>query len=276
MRSMYRFIVIATLIGVLPACQDGVPGNVTQGDSGSDSGAADAAEESSSDAASGCYLGTDCDPASQVCDPATRECVPYQCNALLPCPSPMVCANQNATAGGGACYPPCEPFAPEGGGCPTGQECKAGRIDGTIGLCADPGSNALGQPCVDSAVSTDCMSGLWCFKTFATSFVCAEPCDYWNDQKLCTGNLRCHPDLACAPLSSALSVGFGEPCAGAPNELWGCAPDATHIRGLCVQEATGLVCRAMCRTALGASDCNAGETCNPTDYNPILGFCQPS
>jgi hypothetical protein len=273
---MYRFILISVLVGLLPACKDAVPGDAPVDDAGTEGGA-DAAEEASNDGAStGCYVGADCDPTSEVCDPITHECVPYQCNALLPCPSPMVCADQNANAAGGACYPPCDPFAPVGG-CPTGQECRSGRIDGTIGLCVAPGSNALGQPCVDSVVSTDCTPGLWCFKTFSSTSICAEPCDYWGDEKLCTnGALRCHPDLACAPLASSLSVDIGEPCAGAPNPLWGCAPDATHMRGLCVQEASGLICRAMCRTALGTGDCQAGESCNPTDYNPILGFCQPA
>lgn len=273
---MYRFILIAGLIGALPACKDGVPGQAAVYDAGIEGGADAALEANDDGSPSGCYVGPDCDPASEVCDPTTHECVPYQCNALLPCPSPMVCADQNINAGGGACYPPCDPFAPTGGGCPAGQECRSGRIDGTIGLCVAPGSNALGQPCVDSVVSTDCTPGLWCFKTFSSTSICAEPCDYWGDEKLCSNSaLRCHPDLVCAPLSSSLSVDIGEPCAGAPNALWGCAPDATHMRGLCVQEANGLVCRAMCRTGLGNGDCEAGESCNPTDYNPILGFCQP-
>ncbi len=275
-------VLFVASFGSLSGCQDALPGEPPGNDAASVDGASgqgggDAASDGASDGSiPGCYVGADCDGASEVCDPTTRECVPYQCNALIACPASMTCADQNPNAAGGACYPSCQPFEPGGGGCPAGQECRAGRIDGSIGLCFTPGTNPLGQPCVDSIVSTDCVPGLWCFKTSSSAFICAEPCDYWGDSKLCTGNLRCHPDLVCAPLSSALLVAIGEPCGGASNPLSACAADATHIRGLCAQETNGLVCRAMCRTALGNGDCTSGESCNPTPYNPILGFCQPA
>jgi len=253
-----------------------------------------------------CLQAGDCPNAVlQACDPGTAECKAAACSRDdMACEGDGVCQIQDPFFGVGACYERCVPFT--SGACGDGRDCIPIDYVGEVGVCKLEGPEApepttifdTGRTCEPRQIATGCGPDHVC----ATEAVywhydhCYRQCDYFADDPGCEvggcwlglhdakdiettylcGVGDCHFGGLCVQAED--DIALGEPC---EEEGWTCRGEDARL-GRCMPDADGaLRCARFCR--LEASDCAAGQSCEPVVVAPGsdeerviegLGYCR--